>query len=281
MNSIPLPSLGTTGIGSWAPLDWPEAREEIFSLDIPYLPTYPQRGPLETMAGQLGFYSSALPLPQAWIHWVEEIKKRRPPWVKFQWPGPHTLWSLGGSEKNWQPVEGHIRALIQELSVLGCRVLFFFDEPALFKYSPREDQQKKFWDRLEQGLKDWNSQGVTVGLHSCGQAPWEQVLKLPLEVLSFDYALSWKNLLGLGERLVEWLEEGGRLALGLVPTQIPSSWNPVAVTEDLIKSFPAPSLLKQSLLTPACGLGLRSVGEGQQVFRELKKIQEILFRELS
>jgi hypothetical protein len=280
MSSIPLPSLGTTGIGSLAPLDWPETREEIFSLDIPYLPTYPQRGPLETMAGQLGLASATLPLPQAWIHWVEEIKKRRSPWVKLQWPGPHTLGSLGGLTENWPPVENHIRTLIQELSDLGCRVLFFFDEPALFKYAPGENKQKICWDLLAKGLKHWRSQGVTVGLHSCGQAPWDQVLKLPLQFLSFDYSLSWKSLLGLGERLVEWLEKGGRFALGLVPTQISASWDPVAVVNDLIKSFPVPSLLKQSLLTPACGLGLRSVGEGQQVFKELKKIQEILFHEL-
>lgn len=276
-----LPSLGTTGIGSLPPLEWPETREEIFSLDIPYLPTYPQRGPLETMAGQLGLSSATLPLPQAWIHWLEEIKKRRPPWVKFQWPGPHTFWCLGGVEENWPPVENHIRTLIKELSALGCGVLFFFDEPALFKYSPGENKQKIYWDLLAKGLSDLKSQGVTVGLHSCGQAPWDQVLKLPLQVLSFDYALSWKNLLGLGERLVKWLEEGGRLALGLVPTQILDSWDPVVVVDDLIRTFPVPSLLKQSLLTPACGLGLRSVGEGRQVIRELKKIQEILFHELS
>ena len=109
------------------------------------------------------------------------------------------------------------------------------------------------------------------------------MLELPLKFLSFDTGLNLGEILREKEPLLAFFRRGGRLALGLIPTQIPDNWQPERVCEDIIKSlFEAfgpkmgNKILTQSLLSPACGLGLRSIEESRQVFQELKKVQELL-----
>ena len=50
---------------------------------------------------------------------------------------------------------------------------------------------------------------------------WSAVLNLPIHYLSLDASLSLQSLLQRGDELRGFIERGGRLALGVVPTGRP------------------------------------------------------------
>lgn len=276
----PLPPLGSTGIGSLPPMDLKEIWAGVFSLDIPYLPIFPQADPSEQMLQQL----QGNP-PKALGEFLKQVERSKPQWVKLQWPGPHTLAMTGAEDFRGKAerMEKFILNLIHPVRELCPNVLFFFDEPGLSVLDVHQGHQKEGIEDLKLWTEELKEEGVTVGVHCCSDAPWEALLKLPLDVIAFDAELSLVSILKEKQRLKKWHETGGRLAIGIVPTLLTNGWDAderARVTRQAAEQFlgkkAGKEMIKSSLLTPACGLGLRSAEQTREVFRELKKVQRIL-----
>lgn len=279
-------NLSTTGIGSLPPMKWEAAAKWIFSLDIPYLPTYPQEDPSEGMAAQLGLLGK-FPIPKIFQGWLQEIGSRKPPWVKLQWPGPFTLWKAlkaKGRESDFPSLsvalEEHTQALLHPLMDKGSGVLFFFDEPSLGALDLNQGGDLKALEVLSRSMERLGNKGVSIGLHCCGDAPWSTLMDLPIQVLSLDVGLSLSSLLKSSIKLEGFVRGGGHLALGLIPTEISPHWDLKQVCQELTQAFPSHPILYKSLLTPACGLGLRTLEEARQSFDRLRQAKELLEGEL-
>lgn len=266
-------------------MDLPELWESVFSLDIPYLPIFPQLEAGETMVQQL----KGSP-PRALGEFLKQVETRKPAWVKLQWPGPHTLAMTGVEDfgERAQRMERFIFNLIHPLQKLCPNILFYFDEPGLFGYDVHQGHQKEGLEDLSLWTRELKEEGVKVGVHCCSDAPWRELLKLPLDILSFDAEISLVSLLKETQPLKGWRQKGGTLSIGIVPTRIGPEWDAeerARVTEQAAVQFlgrkAGKDLLQHSLLTPACGLGLRSREETRRVFAELKKVQAILKGSLS
>lgn len=242
----------------------------------------------------------ALPIPEGgmWDLFLKRAAGDSRIWFKAQMLGPITaVLALGGLED--APVHQAMELVAQlsewlfakalamyaELARLGKRVLFFWDEPGLG--SPGAARAPGRWaaEHLRERIEELKNMGATVGLHCCGKWNFQETLDWPLDVLSFDAALMGEMLLSEPERLASFRERGGRLALGLVPTEIASTWNFRREVEQwrtrcvtALGEEAARGVLAESLLTPACGLGLRSVEEAEQVFRLLQEIQSEMSR---
>lgn len=275
-----LPSLGTTGIGSLPPMEMAEVWDGVFSLDIPYLPIFPQAAPSEQMIQQL----KGDP-PMALEAFLTKIETEKPKWVKLQWPGPHTLAMTGVEDfsEKAQRMERFILNLIHPIRERCPNVLFFFDEPGLSTLDFHQTHQKEGIDDLKLWTKELKEEGVSVGVHCCSDAPWAELFKISLDVIAFDAELSLVSILNHHKALKGWHKKGGRLAIGIVPTQITENWDAAERAKvvqqaavQLLGKKQGPEVLKHSLLTPACGMGLRSLDETHRVFGELKKVQGIL-----
>lgn len=170
--------------------------------------------------------------------------------------------SLGLARKaSWQA---------QKFRELGKEAVIFFDEPILTGFGSaffpvsREEVVTMFTDTLDAVRQPGP---VLVGIHCCGNTDWSLLLKLPIDILSFDSYGYFESLLLYEQELKDFLSREGRLAWGLVPTgddlnreDEESLWDRFqhqvrAVQE---RGVDLHRLLFQALLTPACGLGYLS-----------------------
>jgi methionine synthase II (cobalamin-independent) len=266
-------------------MDLSEVWQGIFSLDIPYLPIFPQADPGEGMLQQL----KGNP-PKALGEFLKQVERTKPKWVKLQWPGPHTLAMTGVADfrERAQRMERFILNLVHPVQKLCPNVLFFFDEPGLSGLDMHQGHQKEGIEDLKLWTGELKEEGVKVGVHCCSDAPWAQLFKLPLDVIAFDAELSLVSVLKEKTALKKWHKKGGRLAIGIVPTQVGADWDAAGrarvvqqAAEQFLGKKAGAEILKTSLLTPACGLGLRSADEARQIFSELRKVQKILRENLA
>ncbi len=142
----------------------------------------------------------------------------------------------------------------------GTPTMIFFDEPSLSSFGSafsslnREDvvhSLNECFDAVK-GLK---------GIHCCGNTDWSVLLSTNLNILSFD-AYGYLETLSLyPKELKAFLERGGILAWGIVPT---SEDVLKEEAESLVKRFKEgvrslsekgidQTLLQRAIITPSCG----------------------------
>lgn len=230
-----------------------------------------------------------------WDRFVERAAADSRPWVKTQWLGPVTAvlaledltpGSFTQAEDvtllgDWLAAQA--AAMAGELTRHGKQVLFFWDEPGLGSTRAREGAGARAAKYLLDGIGALKNSDLKVGIHCCGKWDLAEVLSWPLDVISFDAGLSGDDLLAAPEGLRAFRKQGGRLALGLVPTQLASTWNSRQEVEQWRTRFftalgeaAAQDLLAESLLTPACGLGSRTMAEAEAVFTALDEVKKYL-----
>lgn len=276
-----------TGIGSLPPDDEKAVLDRAFAVDIPYFPSVPAWGEKETMLGQglAGFPEGEIELAPSllWQPYLERLARDPRPWAKLQWLGPVTAlrskpdWAanplLRRSLEDW--ILKRAEFLLGEVEKLGKKIVFFFDEPALLSEEPSEG--------LKRMVEKLRERGSLVGIHCCAGGDFDPYLDWPLDFLSFDFALAspWED----AERLWVFRQRGGRLALGVVPTSLTSAWHPKKEVERCrsrlraaLGSAEAEELLRESLLTPACGLGMRSLEDYAAVFAALSEFKDEVHR---
>jgi len=225
----------------------------------------------------------------AWSPFVFEIASRQVAFAKVQCAGPATvLASLAGGAKLPTRLEDQVLHLVVHralamawaVRVAGAVPIVFLDEPVLGmvrKASPAE--QNRELELLRHTVFGLRNEGAITGIHCCGEADWAPLLRLGLDLLSFDATTSLEKLLVSRPDVERFLETGGWFGLGVVPTDAKTPEEFQARLEATLKQIEqvAPPLrsriLSQSVLTPACGLGGRTVGEVERVFEALGQAQ--------
>lgn len=154
----------------------------------------------------------------------------------------------------------------------GIPTILFFDEPSLSSFGSafmslnREEvihSLNECFDAVK-GLK---------GIHCCGNTDWSVLLSTNLDILSFD-AYGYLETLSLyPKELKAFLERGGILAWGIVPTseEIVKADAKSLVNrlkkgiESLSKKGIDPVLLQRAILTPSCGTASLSIPLSERV----------------
>jgi hypothetical protein len=209
------------------------------------------------------------------------VAGRRAP-IKLQLTGPLTLGiallNLGVPADRAFPVAGAaVRARARTLVAAAketapmAPLVAFLDEPGLtaamhpgFPLDPNGTI-----DLVSSALATLEPHTVT-GIHCCGLADWRvvlqagpQILSLPLDAGAVEHA----GALGA------FLERGGRVAWGAVPTAGPIGTTPERLWHHLSTEWCALTqagcdpvrLREQALVTPACGLALHTVAQADLV----------------
>ena len=154
----------------------------------------------------------------------------------------------------------------------GIPTILFFDEPSLSSFGSafsslnREDVIHSLNECFGavKGLK---------GIHCCGNTDWSVLLSTNLDILSFD-AYGYLETLSLyPKELKAFLERGGILAWGIVPTSdeiVNADAQSLANRlkkgiETLSKKGIDPVLLQRAILTPSCGTASLSIPLSERV----------------
>jgi len=154
----------------------------------------------------------------------------------------------------------------------GVPTILFFDEPSLSSFGSgfsglnREDVVLSL-NECFQGVKGLK------GVHCCGNTDWSVLLSANLDILSFD-AYGYLETLSLyPKELKAFLEKGGILAWGIVPTSEDIlKENALSLVERFEKGIGVLSkkgidraLLQRVILTPSCGTASLSILMAERV----------------
>jgi hypothetical protein len=237
----------------------------------------------------------------AWRPFVWEVEQRRAPFAKAHLAGPTTLrWALRTTDgrrlselPDGAEIEAQILRLVmakglamaQRLREAGATPVIFLDEPGLVAFERGNGRHIVALQELRVVILALQHAGAHVGVHCCGNTDWASLLQLPWDLVSLDARLSLGPVLEAKEALGRYVASGGAFALGLVPTNI----EPVgaalgldAVVDGLLTTVPAlleqaaPGLLRRCLVTPACGLAMRTVSDAEQILDTLRRAQRAL-----
>jgi hypothetical protein len=224
----------------------------------------------------------------SWQPFLWELQERNALRAKVQIVGPLTAqWSLRSTDGErvdsnpdigrqiFQLILARALGMIRRLKTLGVTPLLFLDEPAFFVYNGENPHHLVGMQQLRVLVQALQKEGALVGLHCCSNTQWAAVLGLGADFLSIDTALSLPSLLQAKEALLSYVEKGGRLSLGVVPTNAPKIFSHLSA-ESLMGSIQevlstelgslSEKILSQALWTPACGLALHTPKDAQTIY---------------
>jgi hypothetical protein len=172
-------------------------------------------------------------------------------------------------------MEMKARWLLRKFSFLGCQQTCFIDEPILsaFGSSTYVSVERSDVVRcLSEVVEAIHKESALAGTHCCGNTEWTILIDAGVDVISFD-AFQYGETIGYyPDRVKGFLEKGGVLAWGIVPSSgtageesVESLSARLAGLMDALaaKGIERDLLVEKCLLTPSCGTG--SISEEQSV----------------
>jgi hypothetical protein len=182
-------------------------------------------------------------------------------------------------------LQAKARWQIDQLRHSADEVVIFIDEPILSALGSTAylgvstEESSRLLKEMAGAIR--NSGGIP-GIHCCGNADWPMVIRSGFDILSFDAYHHFENLFIFHAEVTGFLENGGYLAWGIVPTtEHIARESPGSITntfqerlDTLSKRVPRNTLLSRSLLTPSCGTGSRTITETIKVFQLLLRLKE-------
>lgn len=229
---------------------------------------------------------------------IRHLQNKKIPFLKGQITGPLTF-TLGLKDSDGRPVyfdeeireiclmllKGKVRWQIEVLKPYAENIILFIDEPILSALGStsyigvNSEETLRLLNEVSDTIR--HSGGIP-GIHCCGNADWQLVIKSKVNIISFD-AYGYIDTLSIySSDFTHFLKNGGYLAWGIVPTTdniIGENLDSLTKhlqegIDKLSESIPEDLLLSQILLTPSCGTGSRSVEETLKIFQLLKSLKE-------
>ncbi len=235
---------------------------------------------------------------------VDILKDRPGAYIKGQIVGPITL-GLGikfhdgkALIHNPELFEAILEAIghkalwqINFMATTHRRPILFLDEPGLsgfgsaFSALQRQEVIEALF-RIKQKIKDGSN--ALVGIHCCGNTDWGMLFETGIDIISFDaYGFMEQFMLYKGH-ITQFMERGGWLAWGIVPTDKESLTVELSSILDRWKEgierlramgISKDKIISQSILTPSCGMGSLSEKDAIAVIRLLKELKACIDNE--
>ena len=142
----------------------------------------------------------------------------------------------------------------------GLKTILFFDEPSLSSFGSAFSSLNR--EEVISSLNEcFDAVNGLTGVHCCGNTDWSLLLSTDLDILSFDAYGYLETIALYPKELKTFLERGGILAWGIIPTSeaILKEDSQSIVnrfkkgSEILVKKGIDPTLLQRAIITPSCG----------------------------
>ncbi len=285
LDGLPGLSFDAEGVCSVDVVQW-QAASERFGLS------------LEAALGS-GELASFEPSPQAcraWKPFLWEVANRKLAFAKTQIAGPCTVrWVAKTSEglpaaeiagldqQIFKLLLAKCLAMVKALRRTLTTPIIYLDEPGLYALDRSNGRHLVALQELRMLALALQREGALVGVHCCGNTEWGLLLDLGVDLLSLDVRLSLDAALDEREPLLRFLLAGGALSLGIVPTNLATSFSLPelvdAVETSLIGTLGrrrALEVMLRTAVTPACGLAMRTVLDAERTFEQVREAQKML-----
>jgi hypothetical protein len=225
---------------------------------------------------------------------------QRPKWVKGQVTGPFSF-AMTVTDENkrslaYNPelyevaVQGmamKARWVARKLGEVAEGVLVVLDEPYLCAFGSAfvNVPRNEVIAAIDTGVAAIHKEGALAGLHCCGNTDWSLVFSTGLDVVNFDAYEYFQGLSLYPAELNSFLQKGGVLSWGIVPTsRANGNLNPDTLLDALdqrveqlaAKGMDRGVLYRQALLTPTCGLGTESVEGADRLMDTLAELSKLV-----
>lgn len=168
---------------------------------------------------------------------------------------------------------------VLELAKRGCPVIVFIDEPALAGFGTSEFisiSREEVLECLREVIGAIQDAGGLAGIHVCANTEWDLVIESGVDLINFDAYGYFDRLILYADPLKKFLDAGGLLAWGLVPTGDPEAIDRETVDSlyDLWRDqrdrtaalgLTPETVRAQTLITPSCGVGSLSPERAMRV----------------
>ncbi|MEW6662269.1 MAG: hypothetical protein ACOY9Y_06505 [Bacillota bacterium] len=226
--------------------------------------------------------------------------------VKTQIAGPLSV-SLNIYDPERRPVYYHpqlrdiilktlsmqVKWQVSELQKLGLPVLVFIDDPAVAAYGVSTFialSRKQIIADLREMIQVIGALDAIPGVHCCAGADWSIFVEAGFRVISFDAYNYFVSLLPYITEINGFLGQDGVLAWGLVPTteqalqETPQSLKGFFEEKTALlvkKGVDQLRLYRQSLVTPACGLGTLDPALAEHIYQVNLELSQLLRKNFS
>lgn len=180
------------------------------------------------------------------------------------------------------------RWILNTFKPFGYDQLCFIDEPILSAFGSStyvSVQRSDVVSHIHEVIEAIQQEGALAGAHCCGNTEWTILIEAGVDIISFDAYGFGKTISYYPEKVKEFLEKGGVIAWGIVPTSDKiNQENPESLIgklknelENLMnKGIDKKLLWEKCLVTPSCGTGSLSVALSEKVFDQLSEVSKRL-----
>jgi methionine synthase II (cobalamin-independent) len=241
---------------------------------------------------------------------LEGVERQQPPpaAVKGQTTGPFTLLA-GLKDENDQLAlyDPRLRDVVvktlalkaewqtEQLSRLSLPVVVFIDEPALAGFGSSafiSVSAEEVTTMLDEVAGHIRRAGGLAGVHVCANTDWSLFFGGSLDVINFDAYTYFERFALYRQDLVTFLERGGIVAWGIIPTMEEQSINQENAAslvsrwyqqvEQLVGvDLSLETIFRQSLITPSCGCGTLAEPVAERVVNLTREVSERLRQEIT
>jgi methionine synthase II (cobalamin-independent) len=176
---------------------------------------------------------------------------------------------------------------IRQLQPYTAQVVIFFDEPVLSALGTPAYmmiQDEDVINGLNEVHEISHDAGALVGVHCCGNMDWGLLASTKIDIIAFDAYDYGAKVALYPDKIQAFLERGGMLASGLVPTgdverlRAETTDSLKRKHESIIGEFVSKGigedlLRERFLFTPSCGMGTLSESDTATVLKLLAATQ--------
>lgn len=257
------------------------------------------------LAGDIASFTISPEFGAGFPHFLDLINESqgKVPVAKAQATGPFTF-GLGLNDQNGKAVwfdpqyrdivvkgiTAKAKWVVSSMSPFAEKIVICLDEPILSALGTAAYLSVKDEDvitYLNEVADELHAAGATVGVHCCGNMDWGLLSRTTIDFISFDAYFYGERLALYPKEINNFLERGGRLAWGIVPTAESEkihSETPEGLLqkmESLIQEFRRKGIgedmaRKQMIITPSCGLGFLTPDEAVKVLQLMEGLTRLV-----
>lgn len=184
-------------------------------------------------------------------------------------------------------LQAKARWQVEILKQFADEVIIFIDEPifsAIGSSSYLGVDETEILRMLSASVAAIEGAGGISGIHCCGKADWQQIIQSGARILNFDAFDYFDTFAIYSGMLKDFLEKGGYLAWGIVPTSDAIASVSDSQVSDLLREnvsklhnlVGTDLVYSRALITPSCGTGSRTVEEATKIFQMTMRVKEAM-----
>ncbi len=169
--------------------------------------------------------------------------------------------------------------------------IIFFDEPGVVGFGSSAYigiSREQIHEAFAECISSVQGNGGLAGIHICANGDWSLALETQTDIINFDAYSFFDRLILYEDYLKKFMDRGGLLAWGIVPTSNPelvekaSKEQLVTMWEEQLTQLSAAIkmdkelIVSQTLITPSCGTGSLNIENATKVLELTRDVSAIV-----